>query len=341
LLNPEVLTIGFARRFVGYKRPNLLLDDPDRLIRMLNHPQRPVQFIIAGKAHPQDSPGKALLHDWIEFIRCPEVRPHIIFIPDYDMALATRLVQGVDVWINTRGVLGSLWYQRMKVLVNGGLNLSERDGWWAEAFRPEIGWAIGEEQEHSDSPDWDTKEADELYSVLEREVIPNYYERDSSGISQVWVKRMRASMAELTPRFSTNRMIRDYIEQIYLPALQRYQNRIVDKGHNAMLMSQWRESIQKEWARLHFGKLRIEEQPGFYRFKIPVYLNDLDPEAISVQLYADPISGEEPEIYECLKGKKLAGAINSYNYSVRIPARRPADRYTPRIIPYLKEFQFL
>ena len=266
------------------------------------------------------------------------MQPHIIFIPDYDMTLATQLVQGVDVWINTpRRPWEACGTSGMKVLVNGGLNLSERDGWWAEAFRPEIGWVIGEEQEHSDSPDWDAKEADELYSVLEREVIPIYYERDSSGISQVWVKRMRASMTELTPRFSTNRMIRDYIEQIYLPAIQQYQNRIIDKGHNATLLSQWRESIQKKWAHLHFGKLGIEEQPGFYRFKIPVYLNDLDPEAISVQLYADSLSGEEPEIYECLKGKKLADAINGYNYSVRIPARRPPDHYTPRIIPYLKE----
>ena len=144
-------------------------------------------------------------------------------------------------------------------------------------------------------------------------------------------------MAELTPRFSTNRMLREYIEQIYLPTLQRYQNRMADNGHNATLLSQWRESVQREWVYLHFGKLEIETQPGFYSFKIPVYLDNLDPEAISVQIYADPVSGEEPEIHQCIKGRTLADAIKGYEYSVRIPAQRPAGHYTPRIIPFFKD----
>ncbi len=336
LLDPETLTIGFARRFAAYKRPNLLLHDPDRLIRMLNHPKRPVQLIIAGKAHPQDSEGKALVRAWVEFIRRPEVQPHIIFIPDYDMALAAQLVQGVDVWINTpRRPWEACGTSGMKVLVNGGLNLSEKDGWWAEAFRPEIGWAIGDGQEHGNISDWDAQEANQLYSVLENEVIPSFYERDAGGIPRSWVERMRASMAELTPRFSTNRMLREYVEKLYFPALQEYQKRVADRGQKAGQLSRWRESVQKEWAHLHFGQLDIETLPGFYQFKVPVYLGNLSPEAIWVQIYAEPRYGnDEPEIHQCLKGQKLTKAINTYDYSVRIPARRPVGHYTPRIIPF-------
>jgi starch phosphorylase len=131
-------------------------------------------------------------------------------------------------------------------------------------------------------------------------------------------------------------MLWNYLEQIYVPALQQYQNRIGDQGQNATLLSQWRESIQREWAYLHFGKLEIETQPGFYKFNIQVYLNNLDPRFVSIQIYADPVGGEKPEIHQCIKGKKLANAINAYNYSVHIPARRPASHYTPRIIPFHK-----
>lgn len=338
LLDPKILTLGFARRFAGYKRPNLLLHDPSRLLRILDNPERPVQLIIAGKSHPQDTEGKALIREWVEFIRQPEVQPHIIFIPDYDMALAAQLVQGVDVWINTpRPLWEACGTSGMKVLVNGGLNLSERGGWWAEAFRPEIGWAIGDGQEHDNDPAWDAKEADQLYSILETEVIPKFYERDARGIPQSWVERMRASIAELTPQFSTNRMLREYIEQLYLPALQQYQIRVNDQGRKAGELYRWRESIQREWAHLHFGKLKIEITPESYQFQIPVYLNNIDPDAVSVQVYADPLTGSEPEIHECVKDKKLSETTNSYYYDVIIPAKRPISHYTPRIIPFHKD----
>ena len=179
LFDPNALTLGFARRFATYKRPNLLLHDPERLLRLLTNPERPVQLIIAGKAHPADQAGQALIQEWMHFIRRPEARPHVIFLSDYDMLLTEHLVQGVDVWINTpRRPWEASGTSGMKVLVNGGINLSELDGWWAEAYTPEVGWALGDGQEHGDDPAWDAVEADALYDLLEREVIPEFYARD-------------------------------------------------------------------------------------------------------------------------------------------------------------------
>ena len=184
LFDPDALTLGFARRFATYKRPNLLLHDPERLLRLLTNPQRPVQLIIAGKAHPADQLGQAMIQEWIQFIRRPEARPHALFLADYDMLLAEHLVQGIDVWINTpRRPWEASGTSGMKVLVNGGINLSELDGWWAEAYTPEVGWALGDGQEHGDDPAWDAAEAAALYDLLEREVIPEFYSRDAQGSS--------------------------------------------------------------------------------------------------------------------------------------------------------------
>ena len=223
LFDPNALTLGFARRFATYKRPNLLLHDPARLLRLLTHPQRPVQLIIAGKAHPADQAGQALIREWMHFIWQPEARPHVIFLSDYDMLLTEQLVQGVDVWINTpRRPWEACGTSGMKVLVNGGINLSELDGWWAEAYTPEVGWALGDGREHGDDPAWDAAEAEALYDLLEREVIPEFYARDAQGIPTAWVARMRDSMASLTPRFSANRAVGEYTEQHYLPAAAAY-----------------------------------------------------------------------------------------------------------------------
>ena len=231
LFDPNTLTLGFARRFATYKRPNLLLQDRERLLRLLTNRERPVQLMLAGKAHPADQAGQGLIQEWIHFIRRPDVRPHVMFLSDYDMLLTDHLVQGVDVWINTpRRPWEACGTSGMKVLVNGGINLSELDGWWAEAYTPEVGWALGDGQEHGDDPAWDGLEANALYDLLEREVVPQFYTRGESGIPTAWVKRMRESMARLTPRFSTNRTVREYTEQHYLPAAAAYHQRCADKG---------------------------------------------------------------------------------------------------------------
>jgi len=193
IFDPHALTMGFARRFATYKRPMLLLHDPERLTRLLTNPHRPVQLILAGKAHPHDQDGQAMIQAWVRFIRQrPEVRPHAIFLSDYDMLLSEQLVQGVDLWINTpRRPWEASGTSGMKVLANGGLNLSELDGWWAEAYTPEVGWALGDGQEHGDDPAWDAAEAEALYALLEQDVIPAFYTRDATGIPTAWVARMR------------------------------------------------------------------------------------------------------------------------------------------------------
>ena len=249
LLNPNALTLGFARRFATYKRPELLLHDLELIAApCCRIPSGPVQLIIAGKAHPADQPGQDLIREWIEFIRRPEIRPHIIFLGDYDMLLTEHLVQGVDVWINTpRRPWEACGTSGMKVLVNGGINISELDGWWAEAYTPQVGWALGDGQEHGDDPAWDAAEANTLYDLLEREVIPEFYTRGNDGIPTGWVKRMRESMARLTPRFSAGRAVREYTEQRYLPAAAAYRLRVANNGAVGKRMVDWRHSLEQKY----------------------------------------------------------------------------------------------
>jgi starch phosphorylase len=333
--DPNALTLGFARRFAAYKRPNLLLHDPERLLRLLTIPQRPVQLIIAGKAHPEDQAGQALIHDWMNFIRRPEARPHAIFLSDYDMLLTEHLVQGVDVWINTpRRPWEASGTSGMKVLVNGGLNLSELDGWWAEAYTPEVGWALGDRQEHHDDPAWDAAEAEALYTLLEREVIPEFYERDGRGIPIAWVARMRESMARLTPRFSADRTVREYTGQHYLPAAAAYRERAANKGAVGRQMADWKHAVETEWPALRFGEMKFETNGEQRMFEVQVYLNDLDPDAARVELYADGVNGGAPVRQEMERVGQLAGASRGYVYRARVPAARPAADYTARVIPH-------
>jgi starch phosphorylase len=334
LFDPNALTLGFARRFAAYKRPNLLLHDPDRLLRLLSNPQCPVQLIIAGKAHPADLVGQALIQNWIRFIRQASVRPHAIFLSDYDMQLTERLVQGVDVWLNTpRRPWEACGTSGMKVLVNGGINLSELDGWWAEACAPDLGWALGDGQEHGDDPGWDAAEAEMLYESLERKVIPDFYNRDGQGIPTAWVARMRESMARLTPLFSADRAVREYTGQHYLPAAIALRSRVANKGATARQMVEWRHSLEQKWGALRFGEVKLETKDQQHVFDIQVYLNDLDPKAVQVELYADGLNGGSPVRQEMKPVRPLVGAAGGYDYSAAVSAARPPGDYTARVIP--------
>ncbi|MGC9225515.1 MAG: alpha-glucan family phosphorylase, partial [Terracidiphilus sp.] len=323
LFDPNVLTLGFARRFATYKRPNLLLHDQARLLRILTNAQRPVQLVIAGKAHPADKPGQALIHEWVEFIRQPEVRPHIVFLSDYDMLLTEHLVQGVDVWINTpRRPWEACGTSGMKVLVNGGINLSELDGWWAEAYTPEVGWALGDGQEHGDDPAWDATEADALYGLLEREVVPEFYTRDTKGIPTAWVARMRESMARLAPRFSANRSVRQYTEEHYLPAAAAYRNRTANQGTMGRKISDWQQALEQQWDTLRFGEMKVETDEKRHAFEVQVDLKTLSPNAVRVELYADGIDDTAPVRQEMKRMSKQAGAASVYVYGAKVPATR-------------------
>jgi starch phosphorylase len=334
LFDPNSLTLGFARRFASYKRPNLLLHDPERLLHLLTNPQRPVQLIIAGKAHPADQAGQALVQQWIHFIRRPEARPHVIFLSDYDMHLTEQLVQGVDVWLNTpRRPWEACGTSGMKVLVNGGINLSELDGWWAEAYTPEVGWALGDGQEHDDDTAWDAIEAEALYDLLEREVIPEFYTRDEQGIPNAWVTRMRESMARLTPQFSTSRAMREYTQQHYLPSASAYLARAVDKGTIGAELVNWHHTLEQKWAALRFGEVKFATEGEQHVFEAQVYLDDLDPESVGVELYADGAGGSGSERVQMQRVRQLVGATNGYAYRAEVPVGRPATDYTARLIP--------
>ncbi len=334
LFDPNALTLGFARRFASYKRPNLLLHDSERLLRLLTDTQRPVQLIIAGKAHPEDQEGQRMIQEWTRFIRRPEVRSHAVFLSDYDMHLTEHLVQGVDVWINTpRRPWEASGTSGMKVLVNGGINLSELDGWWAEAYSKEVGWALGDGQEHGDDPAWDAFEANALYNLLEGELIPEFYNRDEKGFPKAWIERIRESMAMLTPRFSASRTVREYTEQRYLPAAAAYRKRAADKGAMGKQIVDWWHTLEQKWAAIRFGEIKVETSGQQHIFEVEVYLNDIDPNAVRVELYADGINGSSPERQEMKQGQQLAGAIRGYIYSITVSATRPATDYTARVIP--------
>ena len=334
IFEPDTLTIGFARRFATYKRPNLLLHDPERLLAILTNKEKPVQLVIAGKAHPLDRPGQEMIQRWIEFIRRGPARSHVVFLADYDMRMAEHLVQGVDLWLNTpRRPWEACGTSGMKVLVNGGLNLSELDGWWAEAYSKDVGWALGDALEHGDDPAWDAKEAEQLYTLLEQEVIPDFYKRDNSGIPAGWIARVRESMARLTPTFSATRCVLEYTEKYYLPLAAAYLRRANDVGKVADSLLQWKRHLADHWSRLRFGSMRIESSGDQHRFDVQVYLDEMDPGAIQVELYANAANGDEPVRQVMVRGESLVGQ-SIWRFSASVPATRPAEEFTPRVVPF-------
>jgi starch phosphorylase len=250
------------------------------------------------------------------------------------MLLTEHLVQGVDVWINTpRRPWEACGTSGMKVLVNGGLNLSELDGWWAGAFTPEVGWALGDGQEHGDDPAWDAAEAEALYDLLERDVIPEFYARDGEGIPTAWVARMRNSMANLTPRFSADRAVREYTEQHYLPGAAVYGQRAANKGAVGRQVVDWQHALDRTWGSLRFGGLRVETSAGRHVFEVEVFLNDLDPNAARVELYADGIGGSDPVRVEMKCERPQPDASRPCVYRATVPTTRPARDYTARVVP--------
>jgi starch phosphorylase len=334
VLDTDTLTLGFARRFATYKRPNLLLYDPQRLLKILNDRDHPIQLVVAGKAHPQDTEGQGMIRQWIEFSHLPEARSRVVFLSDYDLLMAEHLVQGVDLWVNTpRRPWEACGTSGMKVLVNGGLNLSELDGWWAEAYSPEVGWAIGDRSEHDNDPTWDGVEAEALYQLLEREIIPEFYIRDELGIPHGWVTRMRESMARLTPRFSTNRVVRQYTEEHYLRAASAYHRRTQNQGSLGADLLSWQAQLRKHWSTLRFGAATADQQGAQYHFQVQAFLDDLDPEGVQVELYAEGQNGEVAERHAMNRGKRLVGSANGFLYTADISANRPVMDFTPRLIP--------
>ncbi|MBC8181612.1 alpha-glucan family phosphorylase [candidate division KSB1 bacterium] len=291
ILNPDALTIGFARRFATYKRADLLFHDPERLAKILSQKDRPVQIIFAGKAHPKDEPGKKLIKEIAHYAQQEEFRTHIVFIENYDIVVARYLVQGVDIWLNTpRRFMEASGTSGMKAAVNGVLNVSILDGWWDEAYSRNVGWAIGSGESYEDHEYQDKVESEALYNLLENEVIPLFYKRGKSNVPRRWVELMKNSLSEICPFFNTNRMVREYTEWYYAPAMNKFSNLYENDFQKAKEIAEWKNNIQKNWKKVHFISV---EQNGKREYQVgkkmsitaKIKLDGLNPDDVNVEIY--------------------------------------------------------
>jgi glycogen phosphorylase len=287
ILDPRILTIGFARRFATYKRATLMLSDRERLKAMLLHPERPIQIVIAGKSHPRDDGGKGLIQDLIRFVDHEGARTRMVFVEDYDMAVARALVQGVDVWLNNpRRPLEASGTSGMKVVPNGGLNCSILDGWWDEGYRPGLGWAIGEAEFAGDHEHQDWLDSRSLYHLIEHEIAPRFYHRVDGGVPKAWCEMIKRSIAELAPQFSTARMVTDYAQKSYFPAARAF--RRMAEGDAAQEAIAWRARVKAAWPKLRVvstqdtadAMLRLGQE---FCVKATVDLDGLSPQEVRVQ----------------------------------------------------------
>lgn len=259
VLDPEVLTIGFARRFATYKRGTLLLRDLDRLAAILNNPAKPVQFLFAGKAHPQDHEGKELIRQIVQASRQDRFRHRIVFIEDYDMEVARHMVQGVDVWLNTPlRPMEASGTSGMKAAFNGGLNMSILDGWWCEGYQGNNGWAIGKGEIYEDVEYQNEVEARAIYDLLEKEVVPNFYNQNGDGVPRAWIATIKASMQSLCPVFSTDRMVQEYVRESYFPAFEQWRQLVADDLALALDLARWKERIFKDWSKIRIVQVEAE-----------------------------------------------------------------------------------
>jgi len=291
VLDPDALTIGFARRFATYKRGDLIFRNIERLVSVLNTKERPIQFIFAGKAHPKDNGGKELIQRVVQQARKPEFRRHIMFIEDYDMNVARYLVQGVDVWLNNpRRPLEASGTSGMKVPCNGGLNLSILDGWWCEGYDGDNGWAIGAGEEYGDNTVYqDDVESRALLDLIEQDLVPLFYRRGADGLPREWIRRMKRSIMSLVPVFNTNRMVEEYTERCYIPSHQRASRLSIDHLKAAKELAVWRKRIGGAWSQV---KVESVEAPGGemlrvgsdFRVKVRVNLGTFSPDDVEVQL---------------------------------------------------------
>jgi starch phosphorylase len=315
VLDPKALTIGFARRFATYKRATLLFRDPARLGRILSDPQRPVQLIFAGKAHPADHEGKDFIRQVVHFARQPEFRQRIVFLEDYDIKVGRYLYQGVDVWLNTpRRPLEASGTSGMKATANGAINISILDGWWDEAYDGANGWAIGRGEEYEDTGYQDQVESQALYQILENEAVPMFYARTRDGLPRDWIRRMKHAMRTVCPVFSTTRMVREYTDLLYVPAGRRWERLAADSLARARTLASWRERVRAAWKDVAVRAVRADTVASLAAgdtraVQADVALGALRPEDVAVALYAGPIDGQGEILDPAVSEMKVEGAM--------------------------------
>jgi glycogen phosphorylase len=352
-LNPDALTIGFARRFATYKRATLIFSDPARLSRILNSADRPVQLIFAGKAHPHDQPGKEFIRGIVQMSRLPEFRNHVVFIENYDMAIARALVQGVDVWLNNpRRPLEASGTSGMKVIYNGGLNASTIDGWWEEGYDPQVGWAIGNGEEYAPDQEnlQDKIEAEALYTLLEKEIVPLYYEqRSRDNLPREWIAKVKRSMKKLAPFFNTTRMVQEYATKYYLPMAERFAQLTEPDLKRGKTYAEWRQKLYTSWPAVRITSVQAKSAnlpigtPQTVRAWVD--LGSLKPQDVIVQLYHGtlntagniingetidmPVTKDQPEgsVYQ-FEAQVVYDSTGQHGVSVRVLPHHP-DLPTP------------
>ena len=342
ILDPRVLTIGFARRFATYKRATLLLSDKERLKKILSHPERPVQLVIAGKAHPRDDAGKELIQELAHFIHHEGGRARMVFLEDYDMSVARSLVQGVDVWLNNpRRPMEASGTSGMKVVPNGGLNFSVLDGWWDEAYDPSVGWAIGERYGYPDEAQQDWSDSRALYHVLETEIAPRFYSSIDSNVPKEWVEMIKLSIMKLAPAFSTGRMVAEYTSRFYMPSAG-YFHGLTDNGlDRARAAMEWRDRIRKDWGEVNI--LSVSDTAGMsntlgtnFEVRANVHLGSISPNEVQVEALVGQI-GPSRELSDLEKFplEPLEGDDNCFAFVGTIPCVATGHRgYSVRVLPF-------
>ncbi len=360
VLDPDALTIGFARRFATYKRGALIFRDPERLARLLHDKDRPVQIILAGKAHPHDAEGKKVIAEVMHIARRPEFRNHVVFLEDYDMNMARQMVQGVDLWLNNpRRPLEASGTSGMKVSVNGGLNLSVLDGWWVEGYQQDNGWAIGAGEEYTDLAYQDLVESRAIYDVLEQEIVPTFYTRTADGVPRDWLKRMKRSISTLVPFFNTNRMVQQYVELCYWPSAERHLRLTADGLRRAGALAAWRRKLQQAWGQIRVEAVEPEGGTDLMRVgselkvRARVHLGPLSPDDVEVQLFHGALDsfGEisrphtapmrtncapQPDARWQFAGTIACTASGHYGFAVRVLPRHPdlASAFEPGLVSW-------
>jgi glycogen phosphorylase len=296
ILNPDALTIGFSRRFATYKRSTLLLRNPERLIKLMTDKEHPVQFIFAGKAHPHDNPGKELIREIIHFERRPDARRRMVFLEDYDLVVARYLVQGVDIWLNTPlRPMEASGTSGMKATLNGALNVSVLDGWWAEACNANTGWAIGKGEEYKDVEYQNEVESNALFDLLEKEIIPLFYNRTADDLPRPWIAKMKTAMHAIGPEYNTNRMVRQYTEDMYVPALEQYTALFADNLARAKQLAAWKQHLRMHWNKTKVFDIKFDHKDEFKvgdECAVAAWLSleELQPDDVQVDVYFGPLN---------------------------------------------------
>ena len=343
VLDPDSLTIGFARRFAPYKRATLMFRDVERLTQILTDPERPAQIIFAGKAHPNDNLGKELIKQVVQIARRPELRRRIVFVEDYNINFARYLVQGVDVWLNTPTPLHEAsGTSGMKVPPNGGINLSAMDGWWPEAYDGDNGWAIGDGRVYQDQAYQDHVEAEGLYNLLEKEIIPLFYDRTADGLPRRWLTRMKASMRSVPPVFNTNRMVAEYAEKFYIPIGERWEHLTASGFDVAKRLAGWRDNMARRWSQVRIMSVQANEGEELavgdsLDVQARVHLGAISPEEVAVELFFGPVDAHGQVVdgqTEAMACQGQTTTDGTFQYAGAVPCQGSGQHgYAVRIVP--------